>query len=215
MQEYPARRTKNNSTFLSNKSRDGVDEGKVLHPEYRDFVILRHLMLEATVNRLDNSIGKFRLYHLDISSKSVILNKKPFDWDLARIGPTTFHIIKDQKSFSAEILETDFDKKTVIVKINQSRYQVSFKTKLDLLLRDMGLQTEGVSKLNHLRAPMPGLILEVMIKSGDKVKKGDSLLILEAMKMENVIKAPGEAIIKEIKVSKGDGVEKNQVLIQF
>lgn len=172
-------------------------------------------MLEATVKRLGNSIGKFRCYDLDFSSNSVILNKKPFTWDLRAINPTTFHIIKDRKGFSAQILEINPNTKTVVLKINNNLYQVSLKSNLDLLLRDMGMQEEVGPRIDQLRAPMPGLILEILVARGDNVKKGDSLLILEAMKMENVIKAPGAGIIKEIKVSLGEGVEKNQVLIQF
>jgi biotin carboxyl carrier protein len=62
---------------------------------------------------------------------------------------------------------------------------------------------------------MPGLIVDLRVKAGDKVKPGDALLILEAMKMENMIKASAESIVKSVKVVKGDSVEKNQVLIEF
>jgi biotin carboxyl carrier protein len=62
---------------------------------------------------------------------------------------------------------------------------------------------------------MPGLILSVAVAEGQEVKKGDPLLILEAMKMENVIKAPADATVKVIKVRKGDSVDKNQVLVLF
>jgi biotin carboxyl carrier protein len=62
---------------------------------------------------------------------------------------------------------------------------------------------------------MPGLIIDLKIKTGDIVKPGDPLLILEAMKMENILKSPGEGTIKNVKVKKGDNVEKGQVLIEF
>jgi biotin carboxyl carrier protein len=62
---------------------------------------------------------------------------------------------------------------------------------------------------------MPGLIVSVNVQPGDVVAKGDSILILEAMKMENNIKSPGEGTIKAIKIGKGDRVEKNQILIEF
>jgi biotin carboxyl carrier protein len=62
---------------------------------------------------------------------------------------------------------------------------------------------------------MPGLILDLKVKPGDEVKKGDVVLILEAMKMENSIKSPGDGIVKLVKVNLKDSVEKNQVLIQF
>ena len=62
---------------------------------------------------------------------------------------------------------------------------------------------------------MPGLIVGIHVQSGDAVKKGDSLLILEAMKMENVLKAPADATVKAIRTTKGDRVEKGQVLVEF
>ena len=62
---------------------------------------------------------------------------------------------------------------------------------------------------------MPGLIIDLKVKTGDTVKAGDSLLILEAMKMENMLKSPGDGVVKNVKVKKGDAVEKNQVLIEF
>jgi biotin carboxyl carrier protein len=62
---------------------------------------------------------------------------------------------------------------------------------------------------------MPGLILDLKVAPGDVVKKGDVVLILEAMKMENSIKSPGDGVVKEVKVSLKQSVEKNQVLIQF
>ena len=62
---------------------------------------------------------------------------------------------------------------------------------------------------------MPGLVLSVLVKEGDEVKKGDNLLVLEAMKMENIIKSPADVTIKSIKIKASDKVEKNQVLIQF
>ncbi|MDX5320798.1 MAG: acetyl-CoA carboxylase biotin carboxyl carrier protein subunit, partial [Bacteroidota bacterium] len=59
------------------------------------------------------------------------------------------------------------------------------------------------------------LVLKTVANPGDTVKKGDSLLVLEAMKMENIIKSPGDGVVKAIKVNPGDKVEKNAVLIEF
>jgi biotin carboxyl carrier protein len=69
--------------------------------------------------------------------------------------------------------------------------------------------------INEVKAPMPGLVLRVMIEPGQAIQKGDTLLILEAMKMENVLKAPSDGIVSKILVSKGDKVEKNQVMVNM
>jgi biotin carboxyl carrier protein len=62
---------------------------------------------------------------------------------------------------------------------------------------------------------MPGLVLNVMVEEGQKIKKGDAILVLEAMKMENILKATSEGEVKKILVKKGDKIEKNQVLVSL
>jgi biotin carboxyl carrier protein len=99
--------------------------------------------------------------------------------------------------------------------VNGRNYQVILKDQFDLLLEKMGLNNTSSGKVNNIKAPMPGLIIDMRVSAGDMVKSGDSLLILEAMKMENIIKSPGEGIVKSVKVKKGESVEKNQVLIEF
>ena len=70
-----------------------------------------------------------------------------------------------------------------------------------MLIKEMGF-TIGSSKItNEIKAPMPGIILSILIKEGQKVKEGDTLLILEAMKMENTITSPKDAIIKSITIN--------------
>jgi acetyl/propionyl-CoA carboxylase alpha subunit len=66
-----------------------------------------------------------------------------------------------------------------------------------------------------LKAPMPGLILEVRVKEGDKIPKGEPLLIVEAMKMENIIKAPSDVEIRKVIATAGSSVEKGDSLMEF
>ncbi len=65
----------------------------------------------------------------------------------------------------------------------------------------------------ELRAPMPGKILEVLVKVGDKVNEDDEVIMLEAMKMENPIYAPAGGTVKEIKVKANDTVETEQLMM--
>ena len=62
---------------------------------------------------------------------------------------------------------------------------------------------------------MPGMVLNILVTEGQEVKKGDALIVLEAMKMENILKSPTDGVIKKIAINKGVAVEKNQLLIQF
>jgi len=66
-----------------------------------------------------------------------------------------------------------------------------------------------------VKAPLPGTILEVKVKQGDEVKIGDTLLIMEAMKMENNIKADRHGTIESMKVNVGDSVLEGDVLVEI
>ncbi len=143
------------------------------------------------------------------------IDGQPFEWDLIKISEDHFHILYKNKTYRAEVVKRDRDTKTYTIKINGKTHSVHLKDKFDLLLEKMGIADAGATKLNHIKAPMPGLIIDLKVKAGDTVKAGDALLILEAMKMENILKSPGDGIVKNVKVKKGDSVEKSQVLVEF
>ena len=99
--------------------------------------------------------------------------------------------------------------------VNGKNYELKLSNELDQLLLKMGMGKSKDNKMDVVKAPMPGLVLHILVEIGQSIEKGDSLIILEAMKMENIIKATGSGIVKAIKVSTKDAVEKNQVLIEM
>lgn len=135
--------------------------------------------------------------------------------DAMEISPAHYHILEGHRSFTGTILKADFLNRKYTVKINSNYYEVDIANELDMLIEDMGLSNGHSLKLNDVKAPMPGLILDVNIKAGDEVKEGDYLLVLEAMKMENTLTAPRDGVVKSISVEKGQSVEKNQLLIEM
>lgn len=82
-------------------------------------------------------------------------------------------------------------------------------------LRKRAGMKSGASVDKILKAAMPGIVLEVKVKIGDKIKKGQPLLILEAMKMENIIKAQGDGTVKAVYIKNGESVEKGNKLLEF
>ena len=98
---------------------------------------------------------------------------------------------------------------------NNNVYTVQLKDRYDELLHALGMDAMLNNKVIDLKAPMPGLVLNVLVEEGAEIKKGDNLVVLEAMKMENILKATTDAKVKKIKVAKGNRVEKNEVLIEL
>ena len=160
------------------------------------------------------SVNK-KSFELEPTNDGMLVDNELLDWDIQEVGENHFHIISGNKSYSAEVVDLDRVAKSFVIKINGRLYSVAVKDRFDLLLEKMGMTATAGARVNTIKAPMPGLIIELKVREGDAVKQGDTLVILEAMKMENIIKSPGEGTVKSVKVKKGDSVEKNQVLIEF
>jgi biotin carboxyl carrier protein len=146
---------------------------------------------------------------------AAFLNDKNADIDMQHVGNNLFHILQNNQSYNAEIISVNADEKILSVRINNNVYSVSVKDRFDILLQQMGMNSASAKKANDLKAPMPGLVFKINVTEGQVVKKGDNLMILEAMKMENILKAAGDGIIKSIKVNLKDAVEKGQLLMQI
>ncbi|MEZ4905608.1 MAG: acetyl-CoA carboxylase biotin carboxyl carrier protein subunit [Spirosomataceae bacterium] len=165
-------------------------------------------MLKVVVNEKE-------IVEIDSQGGATMLNGEVFSWDLVHLSDNRFHILYNNRSYNAEIIEADYTEKTFKIKVNRQLYTLTAKDRFALLLEQMGINNTSKNKVNHLKAPMPGLIWEIKVQVGDIVKTGDVVLILVAMKMENALKSPGEGVVKNIKINQGDSVEKNQLLIEF
>ena len=78
-----------------------------------------------------------------------------------------------------------------------------------------GSGEKKIKKGAKIKSQMPGKILRVNVKAGDTVSKGQSVMVMEAMKMENEIKSPQDGIVKEVKVAEGHAVETGAELMSF
>jgi biotin carboxyl carrier protein len=143
------------------------------------------------------------------------LNGKEFKADIIKVRDGVYHLLKDNISYNLEVVKHIPEEKKLMVKINNTPYSLDIKDKYDDLLHSLGLDNLASKKVNDIKAPMPGMVLNILVTEGQEVKKGDGLIVLEAMKMENILKSPTDGIIKKIAITKGVAVEKNQLLIQF
>lgn len=131
------------------------------------------------------------------------------------LGNGRFHIIQDHRSYTATLVSFDAEAKEAIVRLNGAQYTVKMEDAFDQLLKEMGMESLMTAAVSDVKAPMPGKVIRVMAQPGDDVKKGDDLLVLEAMKMENVLQSPADGSVAEVRVASGDTVEKNTVLVVF
>lgn len=152
---------------------------------------------------------------IQFNDGAAFLNDKNANIDMQHIGHHQFSILQNNQSYNAEIISVNAEEKTLSIRVNNNIYNVNVKDRFDILLQQMGMGDTASKKANDLKAPMPGLVLKINVTEGQEIKKGDSLLILEAMKMENILKAAGDGIVKAIKVNVKDAVEKGQLLIQI
>lgn len=141
-----------------------------------------------------------------------IKGRKP---DLVRTGPGQYSLVIDGRSHRVLVLKEDAENRTVRLRIGAHTYTVQLEDEQAHLMQELGLDKARGAAVKEIKAPMPGLVLKLLVKEGDAVKKNDPILILEAMKMENVIKSPGDATVSKIHAQEKTAVEKGQLLVSF
>ena len=165
-------------------------------------------MIKATINQKE--------FDLEVISPSeVMVNSENKKLDVIEVSQNKKHALIENVSYTIETVGYDAEKKVVTLKVNNNTYQVSLKDKYDILLKELGLSNMTTKVVKEIKAPMPGLVVSIQVEPGQEVKAGDSVLILEAMKMENVLKSPIDGVIKSIKTEKSKTVDKNAILIEF
>ncbi len=125
------------------------------------------------------------------------------------------------RKFTIVINDTQYD--VTVKRVTRTLYRVRLGDKvIDVLVREKGtvskpkveekkkeIEVEGEA----IRAMLPGVVTKILVKEGDEVKAGDTVMILEAMKMENEVKSPKSGKVKQILVKEGDRVENGDVLV--
>ena len=135
--------------------------------------------------------------------------------DILSLSPGEFNLVKDHQSVNAKIIQSDTSGKNITIEVEGNSFAVQIKDELDQQLEKMGFGKAANKAIKEIKAPMPGLVLEIIVADGQEVNEGDKILILEAMKMENSIMINSQAKIKRVAVTTGQAVEKGQVLIEL
>jgi pyruvate carboxylase subunit B len=130
-----------------------------------------------------------------------------------RVGEDSFLLLVDGQSLPVVIEQTDGD--TLRVTLNGRVTTVQVKDERAMLLERFGLADAAGAHEQEIRAPMPGLVLNVMVEEGQEVQEGDGLIVLEAMKMENELRAQADGVVAKVQVAAGDAVGKNDLLLEL
>ena len=165
-------------------------------------------MMEATVND-ENS------YQVTMTSEGVVIDEQSYLPDIYQYSERLFHSFHHRRGYAIELLEADYSRQRFTFVIQGQTVQVQLKDELDLLVEKLGMAQAVETVIKEVKAPMPGLIVGLAVEAGQEIKQGESMLTLEAMKMENVLKSPVDGMVDTVHVQAGDSVEKNQLLISF
>ncbi len=157
------------------------------------------------------------------TSYKVKVNGYEFQFDDAEIASVDFirktgteaSIIHNNQSAIASLVDSDLTGKKCNIELNGCSYEIEIKDELDIRLEQMGFNSVSTKHIKEVKAPMPGLVLEIAVTEGQEVKEGDRLLILSAMKMENVIQIQSAGKIKKVYVKAGQAVDKGQIMIEL
>jgi biotin carboxyl carrier protein len=160
-------------------------------------------------------VNNHRSFSVEKTGSRFEVNRQPFAAEIKYLGRNSFHVISENKSFTVLIGEMNQSEKSASIYVNGKKYSVQRKDRYADLLHELGMDVSQSKQVNHIKAPMPGLVVNVVVSEGQIIKDGDAVVVLEAMKMENILKAAGDAVVKRIHVKKGEAVEKNVVLVEL
>lgn len=152
---------------------------------------------------------------LDTSDGGLSADGQPLDARLTPLSSTdgaeTVLLVVDG---TPRVVTVERDGSTARVWVDGAPIEVDVRTDADLLLERFGLDADDTAADREVRAPMPGLVLRVLVEPGDEVEAGQGVAVLEAMKMENELSAPAAGTVADVRVAAGDAVAKNDVLVE-
>jgi biotin carboxyl carrier protein len=146
-----------------------------------------------------------------IDDKHISVDGKVYEVDFESVsGQPVYSLIVDGKSHESYVAPGDHDWQVLL---RGRLYPVTVEDEREMRLRSAA--GGGVVETGefHLRAPMPGLVVTILVEEGQPIKKGKVLLILESMKMQNELKSPRDGVIGRLRVKAGETVEQKQTLL--
>ncbi len=161
--------------------------------------------------KLGERLAKVELLAEEGNLIKVMVDNKEYDLDMQQVENGVYSVLYKGRSFNVELIETDSPKKYSVNTFYHSYDAeiIDAETKYLLARNSNNLET-GESTIT---SPMPGKVVKIPVKLGGEVKKGDTVIIISAMKMESEYKAMKDGIVREIFVHEEDIIDGNQPLV--
>jgi len=163
--------------------------------------------------KLNNRYARVELISQDNNLLKVKVDDVVYDIDLMHTHDGTFSIIENYRSHDIELVPLDQPKKYLAYTLYKTFDVEVIDAETRYLLDRLGGHLDSGEK--HITSPMPGKVVRILVNEGQEVKKGETVIILSAMKMESEYKSAVDGKISKIHVAEGDTVEGNQVLIEI
>lgn len=162
---------------------------------------------------LEHRTAKIELLNRAGSKALIAVDNNKYEMDIVMVEPGVYSLLYNGKSYNVELIEGDSSKKYVANTFARSFHVeiIDAETKY-LQSRMLGIDHEGE---NEISSPMPGKVVKIPVSVGDQVTAGQTLIVVEAMKMQSEFKAMADRTVKDILVKEGDIVNAHQVMLRL
>ncbi|MFZ4520127.1 MAG: biotin/lipoyl-containing protein [Bacteroidales bacterium] len=149
-----------------------------------------------------------------VGTKALIkVDDLKYDIDIVEVENGVYSILFNGHSYNVELIRGESSKKFIVNTFAKTfTAEVIDAESKYISNRNKGLEVEGS---NQIASPMPGKIVKIPVKVGDIVEPGQTLIVVEAMKMQSEFKATGDKRVQAILVKEGDTVDSHQVMIKL
>ncbi len=159
---------------------------------------------------IDGNSSSVELLSKDGNKHQIKIDGKLFEVDLVMVEKGVYSIIYKNKSYNVELIQGR-EPKTYTINTLYNSYDIDIMDAEAKYLK--GRKQDELDDDSAISSPMPGKVVKVLVKIGDKVKSGDTVIIISAMKMESEYKVKRDRLIKDILVKEGDTIDSHQPLI--
>lgn len=161
--------------------------------------------------KLNNRLAKVKLLSREADFYKVQVDKKVYQLDIRMVEEHVYSVLHSGKSYNVEIIPGESNKKYFVNTLYKN-YNLEIIDAETRYLQNRNKNEFG-GEQNIISTPMPGKVVRIPVKAGQKVSANDTLIVVSAMKMESEYKAGRDATIKKIMVKEGDTVKGHQPLI--